>query len=396
MPRDFVTQVSPGPTSPRPPCDLNALTNSAIDAMPIGATLKDTRIRGLEVRRHRSGWSWLTYYRTRDGIARRPKLGTYPTLTIALARDAARKLLGRVAAGEDPSHARAVIVAAPDMNALWERCESEQWNAERKWDRVAKSIFLRHVKPALGATKVRAVTYDAIAAIHAKLKATPNEANRVIAVLSKMLNLAERWGWRDTGSNPCQHVQRYQERKRRRFATPQEILKIGVALDTYGEQVEHLTGVVFIFLLMFSGARPSEIARATPEQLERQGDAGVLRIEKGKTGARDVFLPPQAMRVIDRLPADRTTLAGRVTAPRALWKLVQRDLGAPDLWCRDLRRTFATVALSGGVPIGVVGELLGHKSVATTKIYALLLEDHAQSAAAGIAGRMEKLLGGDK
>jgi integrase len=360
--------------------------------MAIGATLKDDRIRGLEIRRLTSGWSWLVYYRV-AGVVRRPKIGDYPTLTIRQARDVARKMLGRVALGEDPSQEKTAARTEPDMDALWERCEQEHYRPTTRWNVYAKQVYELHLKKPLGKIKVAAIDIDHIAGIHKGLADTPTLANRVLAIVSKMLSLAERWKYRPLGSNPCQAIKRYPERKRRRYATPDEIVKIGAALDRYATNPKHISGVAFIFLMIFSGARPSEIARATPDMLERRGDAGVLRIEKGKTGARDVFLPPPAMRAIDRLPADRPTLTGRRTVPRALWKLVQRDLGATDLWCRDLRRTFATVALSGGTPIGVVGELLGHKSAATTKIYALLLEDHAHAAAAGVAGRIEQLIG---
>jgi integrase len=226
------------------------------------------------------------------------------------------------------------------------------------------------------------------------MKAHPNQANRMVAVAGKMLTLAERWGWRPVGSNPCQLVERFVERKRRRYATLDELKAIGAAMDKYAEDPAHVSGVAFLLLLIFSGARPSEIERGTPDMIEVQGDAGVLRIEKGKTGERAVFLPPQAMRVIARLPKDRKNLAGRTTVPRALWRLIQKDSGCNDLWARDLRRTFATVALTGGVPIGVVGELLGHKSAQTTKVYAKLMEGGAHAAAASVAGRMEHLLTG--
>jgi site-specific recombinase XerD len=59
-----------------------------------------------------------------------------------------------------------------------------------------------------------------------------------------------------------------------------------------------------------------------------------------------------------------------------------------------MRRTFATVALSNGVPIGQVGELLGHASTQTTKIYAKLLEETAHAAAAKTAGLMAGMLQG--
>lgn len=378
--------VDPSVTQPK------GLTAAAIDALPKGGRLVDDRVAGLEVRRTATGTSFLLYYRTRHGVQRRPKIGAYPTLNIAQARDIAKAMLVAVAAGRDPSQEEADARTEPDMQAVWTRCEQEHWNKDTKWDGEAKSIYTRHIAPKLGRAKVRAIEYADIQGLHAAMRKTPNAANRMLAVAAKMMTLAERWGWRPVGSNPCRLIARYPERKRRRYAGMDEIRAIGLAMDKYAEMPEHLTGVAFLLLLLFSGARPTEIGRGTPDMLEAVGEAGVLRIEKGKTGERAVFLPVQAMRIIARLPKDRESLAGRVTVPRALWKLIKKDTGCKDLWARDLRRTFATVALTGGVPIGVVGELLGHRSAQTTKVYAKLMEGGAHEAAAGIAGRMEALL----
>src|SRR6185312_15255944 len=287
------------------------LTNTAIDALQPGQRLKDDRVPGLEVRANAGGKSFMLYYRTRTGIVRRPKVGNYPVLTLAAAREIARGLLAQVAAGGDPSRERQAQRDAPDLDALWARCEAEHYSQEKKWGRDAKSIYTRHLKKPLGRVKVNEIGVGDLKAIHAALAATPNEANRMIAVASKMLSLAEAWEYRPVGSNPCQAIARYPEKKRRRFATSEEIKRIGACLDKYAADPEHTSGVAFLALLMFSGARPSEIANGTPDMVERRGDAGVLRLEHGKTGERSVFLPPQAMRVLDRLPADRKTLSGR-------------------------------------------------------------------------------------
>lgn len=369
-----------------------ALTSSAIDAMAVGARLKDDRVQGLEVRRHKTGTSFLLYYRTRTGIARRPKIGAYPTLSIAQARGIASGWLVRVAAGEDPSLSDTAARDAPDMNALWARCEMDVWNKGKQWDREAKSMYARYLKPAVGALKVSAVTYTDIKDVHTRLKKTPNAANRVLAVCSKMLATAERMGWRQLGSNPCALVERYPEQKRRRYAPPDEIAKIGAAMDTLLLEPGNESGVVFLYLLLFSGARPSEIANATPKMVEAVGEAGVLRFPEGKTGHRDIYLPAQAMRALARLPKDRKTLTGRRGVPRALWKRVLKLANINGLWARDLRRTFATVALSNGVGLSQVGELLGHRSAQTTKVYALLMEDPAHRATAGVAGHLEAMI----
>jgi hypothetical protein len=46
---------------------------------------------------------------------------------------------------------------------------------------------------------------------------TVHQANRVLALLSKMFNLAEAWGMRREHTNPCLHVQRFKESARQRY-----------------------------------------------------------------------------------------------------------------------------------------------------------------------------------
>ena len=45
-----------------------------------------------------------------------------------------------------------------------------------------------------------------------------------------MFSLAEVWGWRPDGSNPCRHVKRYKERKRERFLCPEKTERRGEIL----------------------------------------------------------------------------------------------------------------------------------------------------------------------
>jgi integrase len=379
-----------------------ALTSSAIRRLPSGAELKDTTVPGLSVRAHGSGKSYLLYYRTRGGKVRRPKIGDCDAITLTEARAIARDMLAQVAAGGDPAGQRAAARKEPTLNDLWDRCELEHWHRGKQWDKEAKRIYDRYIRPRHGSDKVTSIGYGEIHKIHASMAAEPFQANRVVAVIGKMLKLAERWEMRPIGSNPCPHIARYREPSRRRYARPDEIAKLGPILDRLAP--ENPSGVAFLYLLLFSGARPSEIENGTPAMLERlkrvEGEGentrtvvyGVLRLDDGKTGQRDVFLPPQAMTVIDRLPANRKHLAGRGHLPRKLWERVRDEAGCPDLWARDMRRTFATVGYSTGVDKRVMGNLLGHASPQTTEIYAKLMEDPAHAAAAKTAEAIEKLL----
>ena len=44
------------------------------------------------------------------------------------------------------------------------------------------------------------------------------------------MNLAEEWGLRPDGSNPCRHVKMYREEKRERYLTKEELRRPGGAL----------------------------------------------------------------------------------------------------------------------------------------------------------------------
>lgn len=379
------------------------LTNTAITAALPGETLWDIQVPGLHLRVTPTKKAYYLYFRTKLRQERRPKLGDVRILSLAQARENARAMLGEVAGGGDPIADRAVAQAEPTMDDLWDRCAREHWNGGRQWDRDALRLYKRNVAPKVGRLRVRALTYADLEPVRAALAKTPIEGNRTIAILSKMLNLAERFGQRATGTNPCQHLQRFPERKRRRFAKAAEIATIGPLLEAEATRAEAMKnkhtaaelrrGVAFLYILMFSGARPSEIERATWPQLERKDDCGVLRIDEGKTGQRDVFLPAVALAHIDRLPKGGRTIVG-CKMPRRLWERVRTAAGCADLWARDWRRTFATTAMSNGVNPGMVGELLGHKSAQTTKIYAKLMEDPAFAAATATAGHLQTMLRG--
>ena len=52
-----------------------------------------------------------------------------------------------------------------------------------------------------------------------------------------MFSLAEVWGWRPDGSNPCRHVKRYKEHKRERFLSPEETERLGQVLREAEEEM---------------------------------------------------------------------------------------------------------------------------------------------------------------
>lgn len=364
--------------------ELNARN---IEKAKPGDTLRDRTTQGLHLRVFADRQSFYLYYRTKTRVERRPKLGDYPMMSLPLARERARELLLEVAAGRDPMYDRERATAAPMFADLCDKYLRD-YATRKKSEREDKRMVgvLKGTK--LAKRKVSEIEHEDVAKLHSSMAETPTQANRYLALLSKMFNLAELWRMRPPHTNPCRHVQRYREEKRRRKMTTGEAAAIAQALGEHAETAKE--AVAFIYLLILSGARKGEIAAIQPEWLE----GNVLRLPDSKTGERFIFLPPQAMVIIEKLPrvAGQTLL--RIKDPTNTWKMVRTKAGCPDLRLHDLRRSFASVALSMGLTLSQIGELLGHASAQTTKGYAYLMTDPHLAAAEMVAGKLEEMMSG--
>ena len=93
---------------------------------------------------------------------------------------------------------------------------------------------------------------------HQSMYQTPHGANRFLSLMSKMMNLAERWEYRQLNSNPCRHIERYKEEGRQIYLSMEQIEKIGHIIKPM-EQTESIFVLFAIKLLLFTGRRTGEI-----------------------------------------------------------------------------------------------------------------------------------------
>lgn len=149
--------------------------------------------------------TFMLSYRTPKGERRKPALGTYGQITVDHARKLAQDFLASVRGGADPSQDRQVARTAPTVKNLSDRFLISE--ARNKASTVAgnRSQLKLHVLPALGRTKVADVKRSDIADLIGRLRDRPTTANHCLSLLRKMFNLAELWGLRPDGTNPCRH-----------------------------------------------------------------------------------------------------------------------------------------------------------------------------------------------
>ena len=126
-----------------------------------------------------------------------------------------------------------------------------------------------------------------------------------------------------------------------------------------------------------------------------------MELPDTKTGARRIPLPQAARAVLSALPREAGNpyvIAGSVEGKYATdlqkpWRRIRKRAGLEDVRIHDLRHTYASNAVSSGMPIQMVGRLLGHSQIQTTMRYAHLADDPVRRAAEENAARLSLLVG---
>ena len=246
--------------------------------------------------------------------------------------------------------------------------------------------------PAYGHLEVEEVGREHVSDLHYQLRDIPYQANRVLEIQSKIFNLAELWGLRREGSNPCRFVRKYKEQKRERFLSEEEFRRLGVVLSEMEREGTVSTyAAAAIRLLMLTGCRRNEIVELRWEDVDLE--AGELRLADGKTGARLVPLSAPAVTVLSGLPRVEDSpwvipggKPGRHLADlQPPWERVRERAGLEEVRTHDLRHSFASRALALGESLPMIGKLLGHTQVQTTARYAHLARDSVKASASRIA-----------
>ena len=380
------------------------LTKRAIDALKAnGADTVhwDGELTGFGIRVRKSGRKYYVVQTRVAGKLRWFTVGPHGPLSPDQARGRALEILADAKKGIDLRDSEARNATEPAMADLGRRFLDEYVPTHCKPSTQAE--YRRSVKlfvdPVIGELSVREVQRKDVAALHHGLRDKPYQANRTLGVLSKMFSLAEVWGWRPDGSNPCRHVKRYREHRRERFLSPEETARLGEVLRDAEDEMP--SAVAAFRLLLLTGCRMSEVRDLRWEYVKDD----CIELPDAKTGGRVVPLGPEARAVLAALPREDGNpwvIAGKLpgshlTDLQRPWRRIRARAGLDDVRIHDLRHSFASRALALGESLTMIGKLLGHTQVQTTARYAHLARDSLQNAAARITGSIGgNLVSGDK
>lgn len=373
----------------------------------------DTEVRGFAVCIYRGGGRAFTLDYRHAGRQRRMTFGRWPEWSVVAARDRAKEIRREVDAGADPLAQRGALREAPRVDDLIERyCAQHLPKLAARNASDQKSALAKMVAPVWGRKLVTEITSTDVDKLLNKVaegrarphkekpnnrarklqpaKPTPVRANRIGEVLRKMFTLAIEWGWCE--DNPAQRFHRRIETARERFLSKEEITSLAAALDA----AEDRRAADIIRMCMLTGARLGEVRQARFEQfnLEHMSWSKPPAMTKQRRVHRVPISDETATIVRQRqLVVPRGTpwlftgdTPGQpVQEVRRFWAQIQKQCGLQEVHIHDLRHTFASLLVSGGASLEMIGKLLGHSQMQTTLRYAHLMDSPLRAGVDAVA-----------
>ncbi len=385
------------------------LTKTAVDAASpkdCDYELRDTIIPGFLVKVTPTGRkTFMVAYVANNGQRRKPAIGRYGEITVEQARGIAQDWLAEVRRGSDPSAERTAVRQAPTVKELFERFITDYSESRNKPSTVKanRGYGKRHILPALGHMKAADVTRADIANLMKKMSKWPVNANRVLSAVRKMFNMAEVWGMRPDGSNPCRHVPKFPERGKTRLITDAEMRKLFDYLDhAEAEGLEHPFILLAIRLQFEFAARRSEILQLEWTWIDFDNRRVVW--PDSKTGDMSKPMSAEASRLFESAPLLEGSpyVCPSIFDPQKPmsshtyyqgWKRILKRAGLPHVGTHGIRHRSATDIANSGIPVKVGMALTAHKTVTMFMRYVHTEDDPVRAAAEVVTQRRMRVIG---
>ncbi|HLS18774.1 MAG TPA: site-specific integrase [Paracoccaceae bacterium] len=378
--------------------------------------LFDSEVIGLSICIYRSGSRSFVFNYRIAGRQRRLTIGRWPEWNVTAAREYAKALRRDVDSGIDPLAERESARDAPRFPELVDRYLREHAvhlaprnAADQK--SMLKKLIEPHWKHRL-VTEIDAADVERVLNLIAKGRSrpakkkpktkrraalkpprpTPVRANRAGEMLRRVFNLAILWKMRS--DNPAIGFRRRVEVERERYLSMDEIARLSDALLAAEDQ----RAASIIRMCMLTGARLGEVRTARFEHFDLERGAWVKpaantkqrRIHRVPISAETAALVRTRRSVVPigcdwLFPGDVEDKDQPVLEIRGFWKGIQKQAGLSDVRIHDLRHTFASLLVSGGASLEMIGKLLGHSQSSTTMRYAHLMDSPLRAGVNAVA-----------
>ncbi len=260
------------------------------------------------------------------------------------------------------------------------------WARENKisWDRE-EQLYRLYIKPEVGDKKLKEISSFDLEKIKKNMKElgrSPRTISYTLDVVRMIFNKAKEWNVYE-GTNPATKVKRpKQDNKRTRFLSPDEAEALLRECRKKSRQLYEIC-----LLSLYCGLRANEIFSLKWSDIDFDNKLIFIKDPKNRT-SRVVYMTKEILLLLQ----SKKKTSGFVFSDRYGRKIkkvsrsfgrVVNRLGFNDgkvdrrdkVVFHTLRHTFASWLVLQGVPIYLVKELLGHKTLAMTERYSHLVPD---------------------
>jgi len=342
---------------------------------------RDDQTTGLALRVTAGGVKSFIFEGRVNGRVRRMTLGQWPFMTVAGARDEVLKIRRAMLDGLDPADARLDARHEPTFGDLVDAYLADaEARGRRSLPRMVERID-KYLAPWRN-RRASDITPGEVAQLHQTIGKERGQviANRVALLLMRAIfNHALKLRL-FKGENPAAGIEPFAESARERFLTPAELERVNneLAAEPHPYWRAYFTATLLL------GTRKNELLGAKWADVDIE--ARTLRLPMTKNGRSHLLPIPEAvLRMLQELPsfaareqgegwifASNLSGAGHLADPSKAWQRIRDRAGCPDVTVHDLRRTLGSWMAGEGHSLLLIGRALGHKSSASTQIYARL------------------------
>lgn len=339
-------------------------------------TYSDTTEKGLKIYITANGTKTFFVRKMVNGRDERIIIGDFPTLSIKNARSKAQAIKLQIAENINPNEEKSKLRKEITLGELF----NQFMNRYSKKLKKSWKYDEREIPKFLGAwfnRRISDITKLQIQKLHEQISEENGlyQANRTLERLKSMYNRAIEWGW--DGVNPCNGIKKNKEIKRDRFIHPDEFRRFFDALQNEPNEVAKN----YILMSLFTGARKSNVLAMRWEEIDFA--LGIWRIPDTKNGEPiNIPLVSAAIELLNSIERKNEWVFpspilpnGHLQDPKKAWNRILTEANISDLRIHDIRRTLGSYQAIMGTSLNIIGKSLGHKSQASTQIYARLTTD---------------------
>lgn len=386
-------------------CIMRQLTSKMIDALPPAKgkryEVRDALLPGLHLRVSASGGKVFYLSKRVDHRMRRIKVGAYPGVSLAVARQKARDILMSIELGEfdqdepevEEVHALTLKEVIPQFIELYAKLRTRDWKGSERVLEKFSSLYDRPINEIKRSDIVRVL--DKLVA-----DGTPTRANRALAAIKKLMNWCIDRGTVET--SPVAHLKMpTKEVARERVLNADEL-----RLCWHMAEAEGFPFAPCVQLLMLTGQRRGEVSGMRWSELDFDNTIWTIPAKRAKNGSTHIVpLSPLAMQIIRSVPrylnsdfvfttTGRTPISGFGRLKDRLDTAFGPD--AEDWRIHDLRRTVATNMAMLRIQPQVIEAVLNHKSGIVSGVAAIYnrhaYQDEKREALEAWANRVREIV----